>query len=199
MLIDKKREEMYFNCRMRKKDIDKKMAVIRAILFIPPALILIGAVIDIAMSVLGDAAILATGAGLYGYEVMGTSPMYLLDIICSGALIAMALGVSFFGTEYLMQKSPYIYSGLVVLFFILLLVSGYVPMTIFALLAAIAIPLSIWNKKLAAEEREMRTLDGYPHFNPALIKHTDTPFVPATKDELDEMSAEDRIMYEREH
>ena len=199
MLIDKKREEMYFNCRMRKKDIDKKMAVIRAILFIPPALILIGAVIDIAMSLLSDAAILATGAGLYGYEVAGTSPMYLLDIICSGALIAVALGVSFFGTEYLLQKSPYIYSGLVVLFFILLLVSGYVPMTIFALLAAIAIPLSVWNKKLVAEEKEMRTLDGYPHFNPALIKHTDTPFVPATKDELDEMSAEDRIMYEREH
>lgn len=199
MLIDKKREEMYFNCRMRKKAIDKKMAVIRAILFTPPALILISTVIDIAMSLMGDAAILATGAGLYGYEVMGTSPMYLLDIICSGALIAMALGVSFFGTEYLLQKSPYIYSGLIVLFFILLLVSGYVPMITFALLAAIAIPLSVWNKKLVAEEKEMRTLDGYPHFNPALIKHTDTPFVPATKDELDEMSAEDRIMYEREH
>ena len=164
MLIDKKREEMYFNCRMRKKAIDKKTAVIRAILFIPPVLILASTVIDIAMSILGDAAILATGAGLYGYEVAGTSPMYLLDIICSGALIAMSLGISFFRTESLIQKSPFIYSGLALVILVLLLISDYSPLIIYVLLAAIAVPLSVWNKKLIAEEKNNEHSGRLPSF-----------------------------------
>ena len=164
MLIDKKREEMYFNCRMRKKAIDKKTAVIRAILFIPPVLILASTVIDIAMSILGDAAILATGAGLYGYKVTGSSPIYLLDIICSGALIAMSLGISFFRTESLIQKSPFIYSGLALVILVLLLISDYSPLIIYVLLAAIAVPLSVWNKKLIAEEKNNEHSGRLPSF-----------------------------------
>lgn len=199
MLIDKKREEMYYNCRMRKKAIDTKMAVIRALLFIPPALILIGAIGDIAMAVLTDTTILMTGAGLYGYEVTGTSPMYLLDIISSGTLITISLCISFFRTDNIIRKSPYIYLILTILFLVLMFLSDYPLMLVCTALSATGIPLSVWNKKLIAEDNKMSTLEGYPHFNPLFMKNTDTPFVPATNEEIDGMSADERIMYEREH
>jgi len=199
MLIDKKREEMYYNCRMRKKAIDKKIMVIRAILVIPPLLIFASTVIDIIMSMVGDAAILATGAGLYGYEVMGTSVFYILDLICCAVLAAIGIGIVFFEADFMVKNGVALYAACIALFFILLFVFSYISLLTYAILAIIGIPLTIWAKKLIAENNRMKMLDGYPHFNPLLMKHTDVPFTPPTKEELDEMSAEDRIMYEREH
>ncbi len=199
MLIDKKREEMYNNCRTRKKAIDKKMAVIRAILVIPPLLIFAFTAVEIVMSMVGDAAILATGAGLYGYQVMGTSAFYILDLICCAALAAVGIGIVFFEADYFVRKGVILYAVLAALFFILLFVSSYTSLLTYAVLAIIGIPLTIWAKRLIAENDRMKMLDGYPHFNPMLMKHTDVPFVPPTKEELDEMSADERIMYERGH
>lgn len=199
MLIDKKREEMYYNCRMRKKAIDKKIMVIRAILVILPLLIFASIVIDIIMSMVGDAAILATGAGLYGYEVMGTSGFYILDLICCAVLAAIGIGIVFFEADFMVKNGVALYAASIALFFILLFVFSYTSLLTYAILAIIGIPLTIWAKKLIAENDRMKMLDGYPHFNPMLMKHTDVPFTPPTKEELDEMSAEDRIMYEREH
>ena len=199
MLIDKKREEMYYNCRMRKKAIDKKIMIIRGLLVIPPLLIFASTVIDIIMSMVGDAAVLATGAGLYGYEVVGTSAFYILDLICCAALAAVGIGIVFFEADFFVRKGVVLYAVSAVLFFILLFVFSYTSLLTYAILAIIGIPLTIWAKKLIAENDRMKMLDGYPHFNPALMKHTDVPFTPPTKEELDKMSAEDRIMYEREH
>ncbi len=199
MLIDKKREEMYNNCRIRKKAIDKKIMIIRAILVIPPLLIFAFTAVEIVMSMVGDAAILATGAGLYGYQVMGTSGFYILDLICCAALAAVGIGIVFLEMDYIVKKGVILYAVLAALFFILLFISGYTSVLTYAILSVIGIPLTIWAKKLIAENDRMKMLDGYPHFNPLLMKHTDVPFVPATSDELDEMSADERIMYEREH
>lgn len=199
MLIDKKREEMYNNCRIRKKAIDKKIMIIRAILVIPPLLIFAFTAVEIVMSMVGDAAVLATGAGLYGYQVMGTSAFYILDIICCAVLAAIGIGIVFFETDFMVKNGVALYAASIALFFILLFVFSYTSLLTYAILAIIGIPLTIWAKKLIAEDRKMKMLDGYPHFNPMLMKHTDVPFTPATSEELEGMSADERIMYEREH
>lgn len=199
MLIDKKREEMYFNCRMRKKKLDKNLAIVRAILIVPPVLLFISTAVDIIMSMLGDAAVLATGAGLYGYEIVGTSAIYLLDLIICAGLAALAACLTIFRTEYVLQRGVWIYVGAAVILMILLLTLDYPILLIYLLLAIIGIPVSIFNKKLIEEDVRMSTLDGYPHFDSSLIKHTDVPFVPASQEELDNMTPDERIMYERTH
>ncbi len=199
MLIDKKREEMYYNCRMRKKAIDKKIMIIRAILVVPPILIFAFTAIEIVMSMLGDAAILATGAGLYGYAVVGTSAFYMLDIIGCVILGAIGIGLSFLEAEFFIKNGIIMYTVSGVFFLILLFVFGYLPVLTYTILSGIGIPLTIWCRKLIAQDRKMSKLDGYPHFNPLLIKHTDKPFAPPTKEEFDGMTPDERIMYEREH
>lgn len=199
MLIDKKREEMYYNCRMRKKSIDKKIAVIRAVLVIPPLLIFAFTVVDILMSMVGEAAILATGAGLYGYEVVGTSFLYMLDLVCCAALAAIGIGIVFLEADFMVKKGVALYAALAGLFLILLLVSGYIPVLTYFILALIGIPFTLWAKGLIAEDKKMSALDGYPHFNTTLMKHTDVPFTPPSQEEIDGMSPDERIMYEREH
>lgn len=200
MLIDKKREEMYYNCRMRKKKLDYKFAVVRAVLIIPPLLIFAGTVLDIVMSMIGDAAVLATGVGLYGvYDSNGPSILSLLDLIITAAMTLFAVCLTIFRTEYALKKAVPIYIFAAFACLVLLFVLDYIPMSIYFILSAIGIPAAIFNKKLIEEDNRMSMLDGYPHFNPLLIKHTDTPFVPPTQEELDGMSADERIMYEREH
>ena len=199
MLIDKKREEMYFNCRMRKKKLDKNLAIVRAILIVPPVLLFISTAVDIIMSMLGDAAVLATGAGLYGYTVIGTSALYLLDLIICAGLALLAACLTIFRTEAVLQRGTLIYVGAAVIFMVLLIALDYTPMLIYLILAIIGIPVSIFNKKLIEEDVRMSTLDGYPHFDSSLIKHTDVPFVPPSKEELDNMTPDERIMYERTH
>ncbi len=200
MLIDKKREEMYFNCRMRKKNLDKKMAVIRAILIVPPLLLFISIAGSVVMSMLGDAAVLATGVGLYGvYDSNGPSILTLLDLIITAAMAFFAVCLTIFRTEFVVAKAVLIYSSAAFALLLLMFVTDYIPLLIYALLAVIAIPLSIWNKKLFAEDDRMSMLDGYPHFDTSLMRHNDVPFTPATRNELDGMSADERIMYEREH
>lgn len=200
MLIDKKREEMYFNCRMRKKKLDYKLAVVRAILIVPPLLLFVSIVVDIIMSMLGDAAVLATGAGLYGvHDSNGPPVILLLDIIITAGMALFAIFLTIFRNEFAMKKAVIVYSSATAVCLLILFVFDYIPMLIYAILSVIAIPFSIWDKKLVEEDRRMSMLDGYPHFNPMLMKHTDVPFVPPSQEEFDEMSAEDRIMYEREH
>lgn len=200
MLIDKKREEMYFNCRMRKKKLDYKLAVVRAILIVPPLLLFVSIVVDIIMSMVGDAAVLATGAGLYGvHDSNGPPVILLLDIIITAGMALFAIFLTIFRNEFAMKKAVIVYSSAIAVCLLILFVFDYIPMLIYAILSFIAIPFSIWDKKLVEEDRRMSMLDGYPHFNPMLMKHTDVPFVPPSQEEFDEMSAEDRIMYEREH
>ena len=74
---------------------------------------------------------------------------------------------------------------------------SYIVAVLFIILSAASFVLNYIYKKLEKEDDELKTLDGYPHFNPLLtskIKASET----ARKKYPTDMTPEERIMYERE-
>lgn len=197
MLIDKKREKMYFECLLRKKSIDKKLAVTRAILLVPPLLLLIGVILMLFMLMFSDAFTLFVGAIWYGYKSKGAGLIYLCDLLVYGGYIFMALNLTVYKTERFLRNFPFIYGVATAFFFIVLIIFGYSP--IYVALGVVSLLTGFANKKLIEEDKEMSKLEGYPHFKPTYMRDLNATFTPATTEELDGMTAEERIMYEREH
>ncbi len=197
MLVDKKREDMYFKCLMHKKKLDRKLSIAKAIILVPSLLLLIGTVIFLIMLMFSDILVMGAGAIFYGYQSKGAPIPFFFDLIVFSGYIFLGINLTIFKTEFFLKKFPIIYASAIFVFFLSNIIFGYNP--IYLIIGIVSLLTALWNKKLIEEDNQMSTLDGYPHFNPTLMKHTDTPFVPPTKEELDEMSADERIMYEREH
>ncbi len=198
MLIDKKREKMYERCRDEKRELDKKLNVLKAILMFPPAFLAISALVDTIMSIFGETAILMTGAGNYGYQVMGASISNLFIILGGVGLFLFCAFLTVFRTPLARKHIWTVYCTSILLFAILAIVFVNFDLAVFCTYSIVAIPLSLWNEKLVKKDEAMSTLDGYPHFNIALIKDTERPKEHFTEEQLEEMDEYDRIMLERD-
>lgn len=199
MLNDKKRENMYFNCRMRKKEVDKKLRVVRAALLVPPALMLASAVIEIIMSTLGETVILVSGAAYaFGYDFVGIGLLPLFNIIISGAICFVVVNLTIFNSDWAKRSGIIIYSGGLIVFLIITLFFNLAFAFLFYIAYfAIGIAL-IWAfKQVKKEDDELSRLDGYPHFNSLLIKNTDEPYITKEDAGYEDMTPEERIMFER--
>ncbi len=197
MIIDKKLEKMYFECLLRKKAVDQKLAAARALLLIPPVILLAAVLVIIFMNIFSDAFILAAGAVWYGYSSKGADIALFFDLIVFTGFIFMALNLTIYKTEFFLKKFPFIYGSAIGAFIIFLFIFGYNP--IYVILGIVSLVTALFNRSFINEDTKLSKLDGYPHFNPTLMKDVTTPFAPATTEELDSMTAEERIMYEREH
>ena len=198
MIIDKKREEMFFRCRMRKKKLDTKLNVVKALLVLPPAFFLVSKVVEIIMSMFGDAASMATGALFYGYN-SGNAPFSsLLFIIGSAVLFLSAICITIFDTEEIKKHILKIYPSIALLFIIFGIVFKDVELYIIVAMAVLALPLGLYNNTLKKEDLAMSKLEGYTHFNPIYMENRDTSIPKVTKEEFDGMTDDERIMFERD-
>lgn len=198
MIIDKKREEMFFRCRLRKKKLDTKLNVVKALLVLPPAFFLVSKILDVIMSMFGDAASMATGALFYGYN-SGSAPFSaLLFIIGSAILFLSAICITIFNTEEIKKHILKIYLGIALLFVVFGVVFKDFELYIIVAMAVFAIPLGLYNNTLKDEDLTMSRLEGYPHFNPIYMENRDTAIPKATSEEVDGMTPDERIMFERD-
>jgi len=197
MLNDKKRENMYFNCRMRKKKIDKEIWMVRSVLLVPPLFMLASAIIEIVLSLLGDTAVLMTGAGAYGYEVMGTSLTNLFTILMNGGICLFVAFLTVFDSEPARRFGLYIYIGAAFIFLMLTVLWDFFMFGFYFLYFSVGIALVMAYKKLYAEDKKLSVLDGYPHFNSLLMKDTDEADITPEAAGYDDMTPDERIMFER--
>lgn len=197
MLIDKKREQMYERCREEKNKLDKNMAGARAILMLPPAYLLLSALFDTIISFLGEAAIIVASAG-NEYAVIGASIVNLFSILGGGGLFYFVALLTVFKNPIARRHIVTVNVAAALIFTVLAVGFGYFELLAFTGYCIIAIPISYWNETLIKKDESMSTLDGYPHFNIAMIKHTESPKVEYTKEQLAEMDDYDRIMLERD-
>lgn len=198
MIIDKKREEMFFRCRMRKKKLDKKLNIIKAVLLIPVAFLLISEIVWIFMNMFSDVAALATGALFYGYDSKKAPFSSFLFIVGCVALFLVAVCITIFDTEWVKKHILKIYPTLTLIYIFFGTVFEDFQLFIVSILSIIAIPLGIYNNKLKDEEFAMSKLDGYPHFNILLMENRDTDIPKTTKTDFDEMTPDEKIMFERD-
>lgn len=196
LIIDKKRTAMYDQCRERKKALDKKMAMVRGALMIPPLVVAVSSVIMMFMHLLRGTLAAVTMADQWGFVDMPPSVTIAIGFFSGAAFTIFAACLTVFRTPAVMKyRIPILISGIIagVLLSLLVLTKETVFIAVYS---AVAIPVSSLNEKLFKEEEQMSRLDGYPHFNPLLIRHTETPYesraVPT-----DDMTPDERIMYER--
>lgn len=196
MLIDKKREKMYERCREEKQKLDKNLNIAKSILMIPPALLAIRAIADTIISLLGETAILLTGAA--DYEIVGASIGNLFSILGGVGLFLFTACLTIFRTPLARKHIWTVNCAVSLLFSILAIVFRNFELAAFPVYCLLAIPVGLWNEKLVKKDEVMSTMDGYPHFNIAMIKHTEKPRVEFTEEQLAEMDDYDRIMLERD-
>lgn len=197
MLIDKKKEEMFIRCREHKKTVDKKLAAIRAALLIPPAIIIAVTVINVILNLLSEASILMTGAGWWGYKVNGSSIVNLFIIIAGLWLIFLCAAINIWRMENIRKKKVFFYLATFGVCFLMCLM-GMLSMITPGLVALMSLPLSFMNEKYVKEDEAMSTLEGYPHFNPILIRNTLVPSEKTSEAKINEMTPDEKIMFERE-
>lgn len=196
MLIDKKREKMYARCLEEKRKLDKNLSIAKSILMIPPAFLAVMAIADTIISLLGETAILLTGAD--GYEVIGASIGNLFSILGGVGLFLFTACLTIFKTPLARKHILTVNFTVVLLYSILAIVFRNFDLAAFPLYCLVAIPVSFWNETLLKKDEAMSTMDGYPHFNIAMIKHTEKPREEFTEEQLAEMDDYDRIMLERD-
>ncbi len=197
MIIDKKQEEMLCRCQMRKRSIDKKLAIIRGFMLFPPIIYCAVVIIYVAISIIGETTILAMGAGLWGYEVRGSGVSNLFIIIECLWLIFLAASITVWRTEIIRKKKLTIYIATFIVGVIIQLASMN-TMAIFAPLIAVgAVPFAYAHEPVASEDEAMSTLEGYPHFNPTLMRNTRMPGEKISQEEINAMTPDERIEFER--
>lgn len=196
MIIDKKRTAMYEQCHERKKALDKRMAMVRGALMIPPLAIAAMTLLSMFMHLFRGTLAAVSMANQWGFVDVPPSVTLLIGLISGAALTIFAACLTVFRTPAVMKyRIPILISGIIVGVLLSLLV--LTKETVFiAVYSAVAIPVSSLNEKLFKEEEEMSRLDGYPHFNPLLIRHTETPYESRAVS-TDDMTPDERIMYER--
>lgn len=198
MLNDKKRENMYFNCRIRKKKIDKQIWITRSGLLLPPLFMLISTIVGVVLSLLGDTAVLLTGAGTMGYQVMGTSITNLFTILMNVGICLFVAFLTVFDAEWARRFSYIIYAGGALIFFLLsAFFNAFTTFGFYFLYFGFGLLFIKLYKSLYAEDKKLSTLDGYPHFNSLLMKNNDEPEITPESANYDGMTPDERIMFER--
>lgn len=207
MIIDPKLEKMFRQCHERKMRLDRKRKLIRAAMFGPPALLALLCFIHMIMAFVSGVMIVFAGGFLGVYPDI---PCFILSVITSlfvagqtmldsktlmeGAskfypLAAVAYGVSFSYTFPIYRGAVIDIPGVTILL-------GQFLMVISCVLSTV---LSIIYKQLYAENEMLRTLKGYPHFNPVLMREADLHEEDAPdRKPPEEMTPDERLMWERD-
>lgn len=196
MIIDKKRAAMYERCRERKRKLDKKIALVNGLLLLPPLVVAAVSLITIFLHLIRGTLAAVTMAHQWGFVDVPPGATLAIGLFGGLALAFFAACITVFRTpEALKFRIPILISGIMLGVLLCLLV--FTKETAFIVVySAFAIPVSSWNERLFKMDEEMSLLDGYPHFNPMLIRHTETPY-GAKAAPTDDMTPDERIMFER--
>lgn len=217
MLIDKKREKMFDNCRRIKMRLDKKLAAVRATLLVPPLLVGIVSAVIIAMYLFRAVLYLSSGALTQGAIAGGVNPIWFLNLLFCSFLAVFASLLTIFKNEKALKYYKTVYLLTACTAFVLALLTG-IPAAVLAskrsllsnilsfletffvpICCALSIIPAEINSELIKKDMELSMLDGYPHFNPTLMRDNERAKKEISKEELEKMTPEERIMYEREN
>ena len=217
MLIDKKREKMFDNCRQIKMRLDKKLAAVRAILLVPPLLVGIVSAVIIAMYLFRAVLYLSSGALTQGANAGGINPIWFLNFLFCAFLTVFASLLTVFKNKKALKYYKTVYLLTACAVFVLALLTG-VPAAVLAskrsllsnilsfletffvpICSALSIIPAEINSELIKKDMELSMLDGYPHFTPTLMRDNERVKKKISKEELEKMTPEERIMYEREN
>lgn len=198
MLIDKKREQMYARCLENKRILDKKLSIAKAALLLPPMLVLAVNVVEMIIQLFTATLFTFTGAAAQGADIGSADVTWLINIVFCLPLTIFAACLTIFRTGLALKYYKAIYCGLCILSVLAIFAfkaygAGFIP-----LCCIFSLPVALWNAKLTEEDVEMSKLEGYPHFNPTLMRDREREIIKASKEEIEEMSPEDRIMMERD-
>lgn len=207
MIIDPKLEKMFRQCRERKMRLDKKRRLIRAAMFGPPATLALLCFVHMVMAFISGIAILVAG-GFQG--VYPDIPCFILSVITAlfvtgqtmlDSKTLMEISSKFYPTAAVAYAISFactfpIYRGAVIDIPGVLVLLGQFLMVISCVLST---ALSIIYKQLYAENEMLRTLKGYPHFNPVLMREADLHEKDAPdRTPPEEMTLDERLMWERD-
>lgn len=190
MYIDKRTEENYAKLRAHKENIDKRMKIISGLLVAMPIFVIVVALISTFPE---EARRILTSGSRSGYRRRHRHSPASVLVLC-----VFALGEALAGTKMPVKAAPFIYFGEFVLAIVMFVKGSYIIAVLFIILSAASFILNYIYKKLEKEDEELKTLDGYPHFNPLLTSKIKASETAREKYPAD-MTPEERIMYEREN
>lgn len=202
MITDKKMVNMYEQCRAHKRSLDKKIAAMRAVMFLPPAIACLSIFGSYLMSLISDFVIM-TGGGVQnggGINVFCFIHAFIMAVFAAGEVVLeMKQLISVSHIAYPVASITAMVLGCILLFFGDP-ISGiiFIVFSIYNLLMSIA---NIFFKRSYEENEMLKTLDGYPHFNVMLLNQNEEngKLVPKkSEEEITQMSADKRLMYERD-
>lgn len=217
MLIDKKREMMFANCMQRKKKNDKSLALAKGALILPPLLFGAFMLIEMAMSLFRGALYTVSGAAVQGAIDNGPNVLWLINLIICLALVISSACLTIYETKFVVKHYMAIYISITAFSVIVLILSGtfnsiysdntFSPLVVvFRLFEFFFTPFhslasviyAMICQKCILYDMELRKLEGYPHFNPSLMRSADRDKKKISREELEEMDDYDRIMLERD-
>ena len=193
---------MYEQCRAHKRSLDKKRAAMRAVMFLPPAIVCVSIFGSYLASLFGGAMIMIGGGVQSGG---GINPLcfihaFVMAIFAAGEVVLeMKQLISVSHIAYPVASITAMVLGCILLFFGDP-ISGiiFIAFSIYNLLMSIA---NIFFKRFYEENEMLKTLDGYPHFNVMLLNQNeeDGKLVPKkSEEEIAQMNSDERLMYERD-
>ena len=198
MIIDPKLDRMFRQCHEHKKQLDKKRRWVRAAMFCPPVLIAMGCFAAMALQAL-NGFIQAVVGGVSGPTIP------VLAFFVSLMLGLFVAGETLIENSFLIEVSVKFYTiaaivctGLSAVSLTLGTASGFLLLGL-AVYCVIALLLNMIFKRLYQENEMLRSLKGYPHFNPMLmseseLREEETP----DRKPLEELTPDERLMRERD-
>lgn len=202
MITDKKMVNMYEQCRAHKRSLDKKIAAMRAVMFLPPAIACLSIFGSYLMSLISDFVIM-TGGGVQnggGINVFCFIHAFIMAVFAAGEVVLeMKQLISVSHIAYPVASITAMVLGCILLFFGDP-ISGiiFIVFSIYNLLMSIA---NIFFKRSYEENEMLKMLDGYPHFNVMLLNQNeddDKLVSKKSEEEIAQMSSAERLMYERD-
>ncbi|MDE7233452.1 MAG: hypothetical protein K2N29_00135 [Ruminiclostridium sp.] len=198
MIIDPKLDRMFRQCHEHKQQLDRQRRWVRAAMFCPPVLIALGCFAAMVLQVVN---------GLFRTMVGGSSgPDFpVLAFFVAIILGLFAAGETLIENSFLIEVSAKFYTiaaivctGLSAVSLTLRTASGALLLGL-ALYCVIALLMNMVFKRLYAENEMLRSLKGYPHFNPLLMSDAElreegTP----DRKPLEELTPDERLMRERD-
>ena len=202
MITDKKMVNMYEQCRAHKRSLDKKIAAMRAVMFLPPAIACLSIFGSYLMSLISDFVIM-TGGGVQnggGINVFCFIHAFIMAVFAAGEVVLeMKQLISVSHIAYPVASITAMVLGCILLFFGDP-ISGiiFIVFSIYNLLMSIA---NVFFKRSYEENEMLKMLDGYPHFNVMLLNQNeddDKLVSKKSEEEIAQMSSAERLMYERD-
>lgn len=199
MVTDKKLVLMYEQCRKHKRELDKRRYLIRAAMFMPPALVSIVVFMTYLVSLLTGVGIMIGGGSQTGG---GINPLVFIHAL---VVAIFAAGEIVLETKEMIDVSHIFYPAAAVVALVFGAITGTTifgaVFLVFFVYDILLCVLNMFFKNCYAENEMLKTLDGYPHFNVALLSQNeeDGKLIPKkSEEEIAEMSDDERLMYERD-